>query len=184
MKTNKKSLNLQVLLILFIVSLLVSLLTGSAIAGVTISPDFQGMLVITDQNGEVTILEAGDAVPPVSSGATLEVFDGNFTATADNNDVVLLTCLQHDVSVGAGAQVALSCQEESGLVEVLKGNVKLTDNLGNEHDLVEGTKYPIELLTEETAPPTGAAEEGGLRSGGDLADAPVVDSRSLQASPS
>ena len=157
----------------------------TAEAKITINPSFQGTLVITFPDGEISLLEAGDAIPDVPSGSTVEVFDGQFTLDLEAGDKVSASCLDHEITASVAGSLSLQCGEESGLLKVLKGSLQLTDDQGKQSELKEGTEYTIQLeASEKTAPPTAAGEAlGGPPAGGDLAEAPPVDSRSLESSP-
>ena len=176
---------------------LFTLFSSSAFARVTLAPDFKGTLVITPPSGDVTILEAGEAIPEIVTGSSLELFGENFKINADQDDHVQIVCLNHTMAVAGGASVAVNCGQDSGVIDVLKSVVHLADAAGKESNLPEGTHYTIHPQAGKQAlpsaaiptgdiplPAAGPVISGGLPPAGDLADVPSPDSRSIQSSPS
>ena len=174
------------LLFLCMLALLFAFPARPAWAKVTLQPDFQGTVVITLPNGEISLLEAGDNIPEIPSNSMIEVFDGKFSLTTEQGDKIQVSCLDHDFEIANGGSADLSCAEESGLLKSVKGITKLIDEAGKEAEIKEGEEYPIRVTgAAEQAPPTEAGEPiGGAPAGGGLGDAPPVDSRSIESSPS
>lgn len=165
---------------------LLVLFTSPAFAKIALQPDFQGTVVITFANGEISLIEPGDAVPDIpSSGATMEVFDGHFTVMTQEGDSVQLSALDHLVTVANGASATLTCSEESCVLKVLSGSVELANAAGIKTTLAAGTEQTIQAGEAAAAPATAAGEPtGGAPAGGSLAEAPPADSRNIQSSPS
>lgn len=171
------------LFLIFVMAL--GLFCPLAVAKIELQTDFKGTIVITLPNGEVQVLEAGDKIPDIPSKSVVEVFDGEFILNTAQGDSVQSSCLDHDALVENGASISLSCSEKSGLLKALKGSVQLTDPAGQIKTLTETSEYAIQGEEQTAAPATGAgAAPGGAPAGGDLAQAPPTDSRSLEASPS
>ncbi len=150
-------------------------------AKVTAQPDFQGTLLVTAPDGKIDMFDEGEAVSPIVSNSAIEVFGGNFTVTTEAGDSVTCACLNHKMTVSGGASAKLACEEESGILKVLKGSVLLTDAQGKEHTIPEGREYPIKPGSATEAPPTAEGAGPGTPVPADL---PPPDSRSIEASPS
>lgn len=170
----KKKLRYTSCFLTFVVFFLFAL---PAYADVRIQENFSGLLVVTSPAGDVIILEQGDPLPVIAQGASLEIYDGRFEVTTGAGEKVSLFCLNHDITVADGASAALTCHEESGSLEVLKGTVHMVDDQGVESDLPEGTVYPIKAGEPELAPPTGAGDMGGFPATEPVGD---VDSRNIE----
>ena len=156
-----------------------------AFAKIVIQPDFKGTVVITFSNGEISLIEPGDTIPDISSGATMEVFDGHFTVATQEGDSVQLSALDSIATVANGASATLSCSEESCVLKVLQGSVELKNAAGVKTTLAAGTEKTIQAGEGAPAAPTAAGEPtGSAPAGGGLADAPPVDSRNIESSPS
>src|SRR3989338_241789 len=96
-------------------------------AAVNIEQNFQGTLIITDPNATdpdklITMVDAGNALPAIPTGETLEVYDGSFVLQTDGADVVNVSLLDHEFTVSNGTQVSVTNQEDKGKVCVLKGS--------------------------------------------------------------
>ena len=162
-------------------------LPSRAEAKITLQPDFEGTIVVTKPNGEISLIEAGEQVPDIPNESTIEVFDGKFTVSVEAGDQVTTSCLDHDGSETGAGSMAVSCGEDSGNVKALRGTVKVTDEAGKETVLQEGQEYPVRAggPKAKTAPPTQALETAaGKPVGGNLADNTPPDGRSIEASPS
>lgn len=158
---------------------------SAAFAKITINPDFKGTLVITDPEGEINLVEAGEAVPEIKSKSQVEVFDGSFTLASEAGDEVELICLDYSFVAEGGAGTAnLVCGEETGTFKSVKGTYTAIDGEGKESKVVEGTEFPMTLgamAEDEEAEPTAAAEELGTPPAEEF---PEPDTRSIEASPS
>lgn len=162
-------------------SLILGLSSSLAFAKIAIQTDFTGTLLITSPDGNIDMYDEGETVPEILPNSVIEVFGGKFTITTEAGDSVSCSCLNHTIAVGGGASAALSCEEESGLVKVLKGSVTLIDPEDKEHIIPEGKEFSIKPSPGKPAPATEAAEEIGASADTDL---PPVDSRSIEASQS
>ena len=168
------------------------LLTSRSYAKVILQPDFEGTVLITSSSGEITLIEPGQPIPEIPSGSTIEVFRGHLTVAADGPDTIKVACLGHQgIASGGGASVGLSCGENSGAFKMLKGSGSAIDPSGKEQALEEGKEYPIKVSSagetqgQGEAPATAAGEPtGGPPAGGGLGEAPPIDSRSIESSPS
>lgn len=156
---------------------------NSAEAKIAIQPDFKGTIVITDPKGEISLLEVGDKIPEIASKSTVEVFDGDFTIAAEAGDSVQISCLDHEAALAEGSSASLACGEDSGLLKSLKGTISVTDPDGKTTPVEEGKEYPIKAGGKKAPATAAAAPEAGPAAGGDLGDAPPVDSRSVESSP-
>ncbi|MBN1689107.1 MAG: hypothetical protein JW893_08410 [Candidatus Omnitrophica bacterium] len=183
-----KKISFCLLLAVLVLALPVSL----SHAAVVLEADFSGTIVVDLPDGEMLLLEAGDPIPEIPSEATIEIFDGEITVSTGPEDTVEVVCLQHYVTLGGGGSVSVQCGDESGLVKVKKGRVRLVDAAEREVDLEEGTEYPIQLggpeegVEEKTgeaveeAPPVEAGEElGGPGMGGDVGDVEEPSGRDI-----
>jgi len=153
----KKSLLRKSILLLGIVILPAS----SLLAAVTVDPGFQGTLVITTPEGEINLVEPGDAIPEIQSGSILEVFDGEFRVTLGEGDEIELSCLENDASASGSASVVLSCGESNGMLKVESGSVTLIDPAGEQIDLAAGSTHEIVLTAIEEAPATAEGDQRG-----------------------
>ena len=160
---------------------------GPSQGKVTLNSDFTGTVIITAPNGELTLIEPGDPIPAIANGSTLEVFDGKFGVQTSEGAKVSVSCLDHEAVAKNGAAVSLSCGEKTGLLKVLQGSVELTDPNGKTATMSQNAEFTIQEAKEaaKTAAPTGGGEAiGGSPAGGELGDAPPVDSRNIDESPS
>lgn len=172
---------MKALLVALVTGIFLSLASIPGWAGITIKSDFTGTLVITTPEGEIQLIEAGEKIPQIPSGSVVEVFDGAFTITTGPEDLVHVSCLEHDATVEGGASLTLVCMESDGSAKVLEGTVILIDTLGKEIILGKGAEYLIQLTeSPEEALPTAAGEETGFPYDGDMPD---VDSRDIETSP-
>lgn len=170
-----------VFLSLFASLTLITLLCLSpAYAEVKVESEFEGTLVITSPEGDITLVESGEAVPPVATGSILEVFDGQFTVATSPGETVKVVHLEHEITVSDGATVNLVGAESTGVVRVLSGSVELINNLGQKVMLQVGQEYPIQLIKAAPGlPATAAGEPTGF---GAADDAPPADSASIEDS--
>ena len=160
-------------------------LQAPAMAAISVNPDFKGTVLMTKADGNVEMIEEGNEVPAIPNNSTLEVFNGSVTIQTEQGDQAALTCHANSISVGGGASASLTCGETSGKLKALKSDLKIALPNGKEALVKEGSEFDILSAEAPIAPPTEAGTPlGGDPAGGDLADAPPVDSRSIQASPS
>ncbi len=132
-----------------------------ALAAITVDAGFTGTLILTAPDGNVTLFEAGDSLPVIPDGATIEVFDGSLTIHTGPSEHVQVGCFGQNQTAGGGSTASLSCGESSGTLKV-------------------GDKeYALSAQPEEKPAPTAAAEPTGVP----LDGAANPDSRSIQASP-
>lgn len=167
------------------ISVLVSLAAALAFAQpayaeISVDAAFKGTLIITGPKGEIQVLQAGDAIPQIIPGSTIEIFDGTLTVKNGDSDDVTLSCLKTGVAVGGGGSATMTCGADSGTLTVIKNSVKFVNDTGIA--LEEGKDYPITgQAGQQTAPPTAALDNPD---GTPVADNPPVDSRSIQSSAS
>ncbi len=57
---------------------LCAVFASAGYAAASIDPQFEGTLVITSPDGEINLIEPGDAVPAIVNDSIIEVFDGKF----------------------------------------------------------------------------------------------------------
>ncbi len=153
----------------------------SASAEINVDAAFKGTLIITGPKGEIQVLQAGDAIPEIIPGSTIEIFDGTLTVKNGENDDVTVSCLKTGIAVGGGGSATVTCGAESGTLAVIKNSVKFIKDAGTTA-LEEGKEYPITGQSgPKTAPPTAALDNPN---GTPVANNPPVDSRSIQSSAS
>jgi hypothetical protein len=148
---------------------------GTASAKITLSADFEGTLMITTPEGKVVMLDAGNPIPPIESGSTVEVFQGVMTVELSEGDACSLGCLGKTGTVAGPATVKAQCGEKTGEVKAVKGEVIFEDG-----KVAEGETKSLALGEAKQAAVTAAGEEIGT--GTDLG-VPPVDSRSIETSP-
>lgn len=149
-----------------------------AAAVITIEPDFEGSIVITDPQGKVVALDSGDEIPQIADGSKIEIVEGTVTVHSEAGDQVSVGCGGNQGQVSGSAE--MGCSENKGHVKVLQGKVKFTAAKGETKEFQEGqsAEFQFEAAAEE-AGETGAGNEGGLP----VIAAPQVDSRTLESSP-
>ena len=172
----------------FLCAAAVSFSSPLAQAAIALEPDFEGTVIITSPEGEISVIQPGDPIPHIPNGATLTVSEGQFTVKTDPGDSVSLLYLGHSGVVANGAVANLSSVQDSApaTLKVLNGSVAWQNDEGKKSVLPVGAQYPIlpQGQTEKEAPPTGAGEPVGFAPiGGDVGQPPPVDSRGIQASP-
>lgn len=131
-------------------------------AAVIIDPQFEGTLVITSPDGEINLIEPGDAIPVIVNESIIEVFDGKFKVTTAEGDTISVSCLEHEAVLNGAASVALVCGESSGKLDVEAGPVSLTDDEGKAVTLNSGESFDIQMPVLSEAAPTAEGEELGL----------------------
>jgi hypothetical protein len=159
-------------LVLFLVSLLVPAMANAA---VVVETNFQGTLVITTPEGEINLVEPGDAIPEIKSGSILEVFDGQFKVTTAEGDSVELSCLENDAAATGAAALVLACGESTGSLKVETGKATVVDPTGQQIELAAGATHEIKLTVVEEADSTAPGEEIGTS----IDDFGDVDSTSI-----
>ncbi len=130
-----------------------------ASAEITLEP-VSGSLLITSPDGQVKLLDSDEAAPTVLSGSTIEVFQGQFKVTTGAGETVNWACGGNSGAVSGGASVSISCGDDSGLLEVLSGDVKYLDASGVEQTAAAGDKKPL-VIAQKKAAPAAAGEETG-----------------------
>jgi hypothetical protein len=129
-------------------------------AKVAIAPDFKGTLIVTLENGDVSLYESGDPIPEIPQNATIEVFDGSISIQTEADDQIQVGCFGDEQAVGGGSSAELTCGASSGLLKV------------------DGKEYPISGAQAQVAEPTADSDSTGVPADQDAAP----DSRSIQAS--
>ncbi len=150
---------------------------------IQVQPDFQGTLLITFPDGNVQFVNAGENLPDIPSGSTVEIFSGQLTVSAEPGESVTISCLGTSAGVGGGGSASVSCGEDSGSVKALSGNATIADQNGNTSELAEGSEFTIGAPSPgPDAEPTAAGDEPGTPA--DTGGGPEPDSRSIESSPS
>lgn len=143
---------------------LCAVFASAGYAAVSIDPQFEGTLVITSPDGEINLIEPGDAVPAIVNESIIEVFDGKFKVTTAEGDAISVSCLEHEAVLKGVASVTLVCGESSGKLDVEAGPVSLTDDEGKAVTLNAGESFDIQMPVLSEAAPTAEGEELGLPS--------------------
>ena len=152
-------------------------------AKITIQPDFQGTLLITFPDGKVQMYDAGEALPEIPSGTSIEIFGGKMSLSTDQGDSVKLTCLGSEASVGGGASCSMGCSEAEGKLNVTKGPVQVTQGDGTQKSITDGQEYPIKAKEDDNAQNPPPTSEGQPALGTPAPDAaPPPDSTSMETS--
>ena len=162
------------------VALAVLLVPSPAQAKIIVQPDFQGTLLITFPDGKVQMYDAGEALPDIPSGASIEIFGGKLSVSTDEKDSVKLTCLGSEASVGGGAACTMGCGESDGKLQVVKGPVRIVQGDGSQKDIPEGEEYPIRAKDDNPQNPPPTSDDNLL--GTPAAEVPPPDSQSIEAS--
>ena len=169
---------------LVIACLLITILALPAFAEIALESNFTGTVLITFPSGEIALVGAGESIPPIPPGSTIEVLDGKVTVRTGQSDAVKLSCLGHEGTAGGNASVECSCGGDSGLLKINKGSLNVVDREGKQTNLQEGSEYAIQVGAPEKAPATAAGDTpGGSPLPGSLASEPPVDSRNIESSP-
>ena len=149
-----------------------------AAAVITMDPDFEGSIVITDPLGKVIALDSGDEIPEITNGSQIEIVEGTVTIHSEAGDRVSVGCGGNQGQVSGSAE--MGCSSDKGYVKVLEGTVKFTNTQGEIEEFQEGqsVEFEVEAPAEE-AGATEAGDEGGLP----VIAVPQVDSRTLESSP-
>jgi len=151
--------------------------TSAGYAAASIDPAFEGTLVITSPDGEINLIEPGDAIPAIVNDSIIEVFDGKFKVTTAEGDTISVSCLEHEAALKGAASVTLVCGESSGKLDVEAGPVSLTDDEGKVVTLNTGESFDIQMPVLSEAAPTAEGEELGLSLDDSNTD---PDSRSIE----
>jgi hypothetical protein len=160
---------------------------ATAHATITIESNGKGTLIITDPNATdpdklITMIELGkQPIPPIPNGAILEVFDGEFTVTVSGGESVDITVLDHEMTLQEGNTVHIVSGESAGSVEMTAGSGTLVNPVGEEIPLKQGETYPLKVTELNEEEKVEALEPAGVVAGD---NAPPVDSRSMESSPS
>ncbi len=172
-------------IILTVILLIALLIPSLAHAKITVQPDFQGTLLVTFPDGKVQMIDAGEPLPDIPSGSSVEVFAGKVALSTGQGDALKLSCLGSEGSVGGGSSVSLGCGETEGTVSVKKGAVQILEPDGTQKNFTEGQEYSMKLKEDSSdQPPPPATSEGdslGTPAGG---EPPPPDTRSMEVSPS
>ena len=116
----------------------------SALAAVSVANQ-TGTITITSLSGEVTTVEAGQALPSIASGSTIEVVTGIAEVTASEGDSVNVLINGATAVVQGGAQVRVVVDLSTGNanLEVVSGSVQLTQPDGTVQTVGTGETLPI-----------------------------------------
>lgn len=138
---------------------------------------FKGTLVLTYPDGNVGIVEAGDAIPSIPSGSVLEIFDGHMRVATQEGDEASISILGYEFKIGNGAIVTAVASESEGLLIVHSGYAMIKDSKGEWIRIEAPATYPIKLGQVLTAQPTAETEVLGFTLEGDS----NPDSTSIEA---
>ena len=109
----------------------------------------------------------------------MEVFDGQFVIATGPGESVVVSQLDHEITISGGASLQLVGAEQEGIARVIAGTVTLLTNLGEEIVLNVGDEYLIKLTGALPGlPATAAGDPTGFGIGD---DAPPADSTSIEA---
>lgn len=117
------------------------LLLPNAFSEITINADFSGTIVITFPDGDIALLEAGDPLPSIPAGSSIEVFDGAFSVKTGTDESVSVGCLGSQFSVSGGSSATVTCGDLSGTVNVE----------GEEHIITAPDNGTDEVIADPTA---------------------------------
>lgn len=147
---------------------LCTVFASAGYAAVSIDPQFEGTLVITSPDGEINLIEPGDAVPTIVNDSIIEVFDGKFKVTTAEGDTISVSCLEHEAVLSGVAAVTLVCGESSGKLDVEAGTVSLTDDEGKVVTLNTGESFDIQMPALSEAAPTADGDGLGFSPDGEV----------------
>ena len=165
----------------FLVAAMIFSVPALSQADVTVEKEFKGSILVTSPEGNVQMAEEGDEVPAIVPNSSLEVFDGEMDVQQQAGDKVTLACLSHKMLIQDAASAHLVCGETAGKVKAVAGNLTILKPNGDTELLLEGKEYDILLPALKVAPPTAAGDDLGRPI---VDDAPPVDPRSIDSSPS
>ncbi len=168
---------------LFVTALFISLfLPKLAEAKITVQPDFEGTLLVTFPDGKVQMYDAGETLPEIPNGASIEVFGGKISVSTGDGESLKLSCLGSEAAMGGGSSATMGCGETDGKLNVVTGSAQVAQLNGTPKTIGEGQEYAITSTegTEENEPATAEGESLGTT------PPPVnpPDSRSMETSPS
>lgn len=152
-------------------------------AKVAVDKDFKGSLLITGPDGNVSMLEQGEAPPDsIAANSVVEVFIGTANIATGTDEKASVACLGTEAALAGDCRVALDCGEDSGVLKVVSGTVTLTDANGNPKTLNAGDEYQILARKGDTAEPVAESTETALPADADGfgTDSPI-DARNIQA---
>ena len=140
--TSVASKNLKFLAVLGLLVSSVFLLTQSAFAAVTIANQ-TGTVKITAPDGQVATVEAGNPLPNIPAGSTIEVVTGKAEISASDGDTVNVLVNDSTVQVGNGAKVSVRIDLRTGNanLDVVAGNVQVLNPDGTTTEVNEGGSY-------------------------------------------
>ncbi len=148
-------------------------------AEITVSPDFEGSLVITSPDGTTEIFNSGDKLPVITSGSTITVMGGEAEISTGGDEKVNCNCLGANFDLPGASAVKLTCGTKTGNLEVTKGTTVVKSPAGDEKNLNSGDQYPIAPGDSNAAEPTAAGESFGITPPGDS----EPNSRDMAVSP-
>ena len=122
-----------------VVVLMVAFLSRTAFAAVTVANQ-TGTIAITTPTGEVITVEAGQPLPSIASGSTIEVITGTAEISATGNDSVqvLVNNATATLTNGATVQVKVDLQSGNGTLNVVAGSVTLINADGTTQVVTPG----------------------------------------------
>jgi len=172
---NKGRITLFSIVILIVCALMSGPLFADVLLKKDANPDlpstegvFRGTLVVTLPDGRITILEPGDAIPPIPSDSVIEVFDGHFMMNTEEGDCAVMSTLGFEFETCNGASATLIGGETDGKIVVHEGTVILKDEVGQEIPLNAPIEYPFAIGQIIKAPPAAAVDPTGFTAEGDL----------------
>ena len=163
----------------------------SAFAKVSVT-EHAGTLVVTLPNGEIKLIDKGEALPDIPTQTKLEILDGNISATAEDGDSIVVACLRHEANLAGGVSGKVVCTPQLSQIEAVDGVIVIVDPNGKQ--ITIDSKDPNNKIfkiegeapggAKKKVPPT---EAGGLpgspASTGIAGEGTPVDSRDIESSP-
>ncbi len=126
-----------------------------AFAAITVD-SVQGSLLITQPDGSVKLVDAGEAIPEIQSQSALEVFEGTFKVTVGPDDKVRVACGGNEAEVSGGGTAILQCSQTGGLLTVVAGTAHLREISGEESDVPAGSEKKLNVVQLNKAKPVAA----------------------------
>ena len=102
-----------------------------------------GTVSITTPDGQVMTIEAGQPLPAIPSGSTIEVVTGTAKISATGTDVVNVLVNGATATVQDGAQVSVTVDLRTGAasLDVLAGSVSVLQTDGTTQTVTEGASF-------------------------------------------
>lgn len=123
--------------------LAVSFLLSPVLSADIVIENATGTIIITTPDGQVTTVEAGQPLPAIPSGSTLEVVTGSADISATPPDEVNVLVNNTTATVRDGAKVGIVIDLRTGdaKMNVLEGSVAVLLADGTTQTLTEGAAF-------------------------------------------